>query len=292
MNEAEKPDFLNENSVVVKNFMKKSNFGINSGSTFPSDLTHYEKMVDYFSYNIDASIYSARIFDVTINDLSTSPAVQATTEINFESTCTRLDFDQKLLKQIKRGANNGLDVILKLPKIYNGEVDFVLAGKTFPRRKLRLSNSEVSSINDVGNGTDTNAKTEQPEMKSDYYVMVYPNNVKFPTRESLEVSSFILQKDTHIEAAISYNKVNYIHDPLNKEKLCQNDVEPLDECLYNSIKCRPLSQNSTCDQNIENPIDPINPYNVENSTINCYPQNCHQSYISIEKNESQRYCSM
>ena len=234
------------------------------------DEVNYFKRMQDLNLNIDSNIYSLKIFGVNIKNTARSEHIKISKHINFDATCFRLDFEQKHMKQRAMGISNGLELKLKIPKLYNGIFDRPLP-KIFPRRSYKLEEFSKGMQGSKHKGH------EIPDFSSDVYILIYPNYLAFPTVESKEVASTLLHPNTAVKVGISQTHSTHIFDPLERKLECNQSALPFEECLKNLIKCQPLHENSTCPY-ITQPIHPIDPH-----AAFCHPQSCHCASIKIEK---------
>ena len=158
-------------------------------NTFSQNSTHVERM-EHFGLIPENILHSLKIFgvDVLTSSLSNnknSSAANATSaakiskHVNFEGSCIRIDIDANSLRQVKTGPKNGIQVELTLPKVYDNNFEY-FQSIAFPRRMERLSPSGVGLV-----GNDESSPGLLPTFQNDYYLMVYPSHINFPTTESL-----------------------------------------------------------------------------------------------------------
>ena len=227
------------------------------------------------------NIKSSSLFNVKINNIFNSKFINISQHYNFDSSCFRIDFDQVKLKQDRPGLENGLKLELKIPKIFSDEEYKIPFSRVFPKRIFKYKErSELAGMSGRASGRHgswikQNEATEIPNFKSDFYIMVYPNNLVFPTRESTANTNIYPEKLTKI--GVSLHEISYIHDRIDKTRLCNKTVKPLPECMKDNIKCQPFSVNSTCLRNVSEPIDPFNP-----EEIGCYPMGCQEKFYKID----------
>lgn len=276
---------------LTDNLIQKKKISYFNNQLNRTDVSHYDRMKQY-GISLENHVFSTSIFGVKIDQLTNQTAITTSHQVNFDSNCIRLDFAEDLLRQSKRGEQNGLKMTLKFPKKI-GDTFSPLIPVTLPRRKIKLSpviqeNSSKRRKKRSSSEITFEESTEYPEFTNNFYIMAYPKSLKFPTRESPEVDYIDLEANHNIDISMSKNKITYIHDPLvsNLTKLCQNEVNSLDQCLYEyqakTLNCDPLNINSTETHTVcEYPTSPMNA--IDPYASGCYPQKCQQDFIKFEK---------
>ena len=104
--------------------------------------------------------------------------------------------------------------------------------------------------------------------------MVHPRSLKFPTETSQDVGLIYLRPNESMEIGLTAHLEQHIHDSFFPEISCSTHAIPFEECIFNSIDCRPLDSDSTCNET-NKPQPAIDPFDR-----GCIPTNCKIEKIS------------
>ena len=239
----------------------------NSGFQDPVNKTYRENYDPWQFYrttkpDLMSTLLKLEVLGIQVSNYTQNSLININEYQTFDAFCFRLDFDS-VLKQTG-DSTSAISMSLRFPKLITEKYDSTYL-RTFPRRFYKTKNPISSDA-------------VMKQYNWDNYALIHPKSLKTPFVNSPEAVRIMLKKSTKLKTFVTKTDYEYQHDFLNTSRKCSTTAKPVEQCLYEAIKCEPLSNLSSCDFNIQEPIDPISP-----EKEGCYPTACEQTRISLNQ---------